>query len=347
MKNSTLVYKSAIILLGIVLPFILPAHRFPSFYCKSCIWWYCPYLILRTAEPSSREKNKMKEEIKIFLNFTKEQWRPTLHRNWLKTENCFPPDFKTGWKEILFHQQQHLSPLPVRSTAGWLAKLQNRTPMAPPRTDVCNSNCSTPVSLLQLLPGKSHKTFLLVCHETESESNLRIQSLPLNHRKADHGKPWCCRRVGAHKPYTQTLLESGCKHICTCPAFQRLSSCQWRAAIGEVQPPCYRLWNGMNWTRKQYSLSSQVQSWKKWTNLPSYTCSLSNHGSHLAFNSTSLTKKSLRAGWKPFKVTTFSQVPNLLNLQRANIFTMQNVAWANPFIQPEDTKLNTYKVMQI
>lgn len=143
MKNSTLVYKSAIILLGIVLPFILPAHRFPSFYCKSCIWWYCPYLILRTAEPSSREKNKMKEEIKIFLNFTKEQWRPTLHRNWLKTENCFPPDFKTGWKEILFHQQQHLSPLPVRSTAGWLAKLQNRTPMAPPRTDVCNSNCST------------------------------------------------------------------------------------------------------------------------------------------------------------------------------------------------------------
>lgn len=104
-------------------------------------------------------------------------------------------------------------------------------------------------------------------------------------------KPWCCRRVGACKPNMQTLLESGCKHICTCPGFQLLSSCQWRSGVREVQPPCYRLWCGISWTRKQHSEFTEGTELKKITELPSYTCSLSNHGSHLAFISTPLIKK--------------------------------------------------------
>lgn len=156
MNNSTLVYKTASTILSIAWPFTLPAHRFPSFYCKSCIWWHRTSSICNPENCRAKfkgKKNKIKEQVKTSLNFTKEQRRPTismLHRNWLKTVSHLTSsqDEKIFWKEFFFHQWQYLSPLPVRSTAGWLAKLQNRTPIPPPLIDVRNSDCPTPVSLL-------------------------------------------------------------------------------------------------------------------------------------------------------------------------------------------------------
>lgn len=139
MKNSTLVYKSAIIILGIAWPFILPAHRFPSFYWKSCICWHWTLSISNSENFRVKFKGKRikwKSKLIFFWISQKSSGDPqsacSTETGWkLRTISLLTSSQaeKIFWKEIIFHHWQHLSSLPVRSTAGWLDKLQNRIPI--------------------------------------------------------------------------------------------------------------------------------------------------------------------------------------------------------------------------
>lgn len=229
MKNSTLVYKSAIIILGIAWPFILPAHRFPSFYWKSCICWHWTLSISNSENFRVKFKGKRikwKSKLIFFWISQKSSGDPqsacSTETGWkLRTISLLTSSQaeKIFWKEIIFHQWQHLSSLPVRSTAGWLDKLQNRIPIP------SSSNWHTQfklfsISFLAVIIARDVKQHIPLCLSWDRNLiNLRIQSLLLNHGKVHHGRQ------------TMMLEESGCTQtihanhvVYTCPSFQQASN---------------------------------------------------------------------------------------------------------------------------
>lgn len=192
MKNSTLVYKSAIIILGIAWPFILPAHRFPSFYYKSCVWWHWNLSISNSENCRAKfkgKKTKWKNKLRFFWISQKRRHTVSmLHRNWLKIENYFPPYFKPGCKDFLKGNSFSPMAIPFSSSSkkhSRLTSLVTKQDSYPSSSDVCNSNCSIPV-----LPccnycqgSQTRHSFLSVLRQQSNETS-ELTSEP------GAGSPW-------------------------------------------------------------------------------------------------------------------------------------------------------------
>lgn len=89
------VYKTAIFISSTPWPFICSAHRFPSFYCKSCIWWQWALSISNSENCRVKFKGKKKNHIAntYFSEF---------HRRAVETHNQHAPQkLAKNWE--LFH----------------------------------------------------------------------------------------------------------------------------------------------------------------------------------------------------------------------------------------------------